>query len=1365
MTLTHARTVQYIGILFSLLLIAVGYWYWSVRAGVKTSTGGLQPQGVGDLSAGLAGYWKLDETTGSTAADASTNANTGTLTNMENGDWVTGQIGNGLTFDGTDEYVTAGTNSALDVGTNPFSLSVWFKTTDTSGAIIGKGGTNSGGERYYIGTETADCTSGKVKVDIDDDTTKQFVCSTTTVTDNAWHQVALVRGRTTLEIYVDGKKEGTAVDITGYGSLNSTRPFTIGSMYDEVAAAQSSFFSGTVDEARLYHRALSADEVASLYRLTTPTEVDTSLKGYWSFNSDALSGTTAYDWSGAGKNGTLTNGPAINEGRVGQGLSFDGTNDYIATAATIPSQGSISVWAKPNFPLDPSSRAYFQNASESGGHFHFGFNAYDGYNTWELSYRGGYGSTVDIIGKPYTSDVDVQRWRHVVVSWDAATGGQMYVDGILVSSTTGTTGNFVAMPMSIGSDSGDFWKGNIDEVRLYNRILSVAEVKGLYDTAAPDKGNTSALQAQGNGRLDSGLAGYWKLDETTGSSAADASTNGNTGTLTNMENGDWVTGQIGNSLDFDGTNEYVSASATPFVSHSSGTITAWIKSTNSGFAQTIFGISTLASSNYAGFFATNSDGKLWLRIKGNGLDLVNCSVTDSGSSAQVAASGTWTFVAITNDATGKKFFKNAYQQGNDCSSDTTWFDDLSAQTPVDTSIGSWLVAGGSQQHFQGSIDEVRVYDHALSSDEIANLYRVTAPTAVDTGLKGYWSFNGQDMNGTTAFDRSGAGNTGTLTNGPAIAEGLAGQALSFDGVNDYVDTADIAFTGPFTFSTWFYTTSNSQTGMIFGEDGSNSGGGAKLGIVSGNLFVRVMDAGSSDTTVTAPAVNQWHHATLVRDGSNKVDLYIDGVFTKRLFADAVQAETFTWDVIGSAADLSQNFSGKLDEIRAYNRALTAAEIKGLYDISKPDATNSASSQAQGTGRLDSGLIGYWALDENTGTSATDTSTNGNNGTLTGGPTWTTGQIGSAVDFDGVDDNIATPSVRGVVNATTSVWIRPDSVTGTHTVIRHDNNFGIDLANDEIRWYWEGGSAYHDTTAANLSTGQWYHIVGTYFSGGSSNNVQVYVNGVAQTLSNDDETNTPSASSGVVASSWLGSYYDGQLDEVRIYDRTLSPDEVWQLYRLGTPTGTETSLKGYWSFNGQDMSGTMAYDRSGSGNNGTLTNSPAITEGKLGQGLSFDGTNKFVNAGDPTNGSLDPANITISAWVWRNGSQSSYARIVDKMATGGYQLYAYSTNNTLGGYMTNGVTPSGDINSGWAIPNQQWAHVALTYDGTNMLFYGDGVLVKTQAYGSGLANTTDTFSIGNNGSGTGNWNGSIDEVRVYDRALSASEIKTLYSSGK
>jgi PKD repeat protein len=184
------------------------------------------------------------------------------------------------------------------------------------------------------------------------------------------------------------------------------------------------------------------------------------------------------------------------------------------------------------------------------------------------------------------------------------------------------------------------------------------------------------------------------------------------------------------------------------------------------------------------------------------------------------------------------------------------------------------------------------------------------------------------------------------------------------------------------------------------------------------------------------------------------------------------------------------------------------------------------------------------------------------------------------------------------------------------------------------------------------------------------------------------------------------------------------------------------------------------------NNATLVNGATFGSGEVGQAFSLNGAGAFVSASDSP--SLDITNqITIEAWIYIDALTPYYgtynARIVDKSAPGlnnGYlldyipdNLRFYAGNNAAAG-----STP---------LPPHQWTHVAGVYDGTSAKVYVDGVL-DGSAPGSGpipVNNLPLTIGANSTGAFGGNYfNGLIDEVSIYDRALSPSEIQAIYNAG-
>jgi hypothetical protein len=257
---------------------------------------------------------------------------------------------------------------------------------------------------------------------------------------------------------------------------------------------------------------------------------------------------------------------------------------------------------------------------------------------------------------------------------------------------------------------------------------------------------------------------------------------------------------------------------------------------------------------------------------------------------------------------------------------------------------------------------------------------------------------------------------------------------------------------------------------------------------------------------------------------------------------------------------------------------------------------------------------------------------------------------------------------------------------------------------------------------------------------------------------------------------------------RIYNRALSALEVSNLYsssgealgivnRAHLDTLTN-GLAGYWSFDGSQMSGNTATDGSGNGNSGTLTNGPTKTIGVLGQSVRFDGSDDYVSMGDAValNG-VQPR--TLSTWVkFTSDPLTSAQWLIERsnatLAT--YWLWWNGDNsfslgdNTLvcGHRITNGTGEQ--IANTWTPVANTWYHVSCVYDGSQLIEYVNGVLLGSA--GSATGSVTDetssarTLQFGRRiATGGNNLNGSLDDVRIYSRALNASEVDQLYRLGK
>ncbi len=199
----------------------------------------------------------------------------------------------------------------------------------------------------------------------------------------------------------------------------------------------------------------------------------------------------------------------------------------------------------------------------------------------------------------------------------------------------------------------------------------------------------------------------------------------------------------------------------------------------------------------------------------------------------------------------------------------------------------------------------------------------------------------------------------------------------------------------------------------------------------------------------------------------------------------------------------------------------------------------------------------------------------------------------------------------------------------------------------------------------------------------------------------------------------------------------------------------TGLVAAYAFN--ETSGTTASDASGNGRTGTVNGATWSASGRYGGALSFDGSNDLVTVADAN--ALDlTTGMTLSAWL-RPTTLSGWRTALLKEAPSGlsYALYAHDNSPQPAAYVNVGSDRSAAGTGALAL--NTWSHLASTYDGTTLRLYVNGVLVGSQAMTGAIAASTGALHIGGNTIWGEDFSGLIDDVRVYNRALSVSEIQT------
>ncbi len=206
----------------------------------------------------------------------------------------------------------------------------------------------------------------------------------------------------------------------------------------------------------------------------------------------------------------------------------------------------------------------------------------------------------------------------------------------------------------------------------------------------------------------------------------------------------------------------------------------------------------------------------------------------------------------------------------------------------------------------------------------------------------------------------------------------------------------------------------------------------------------------------------------------------------------------------------------------------------------------------------------------------------------------------------------------------------------------------------------------------------------------------------------------------------------------------------------------TGLVAAYAFN--EGTGTTTADATGTGHVGTLTGAVWTAAGKNGSALSFDGVNDWVTVNDAND--LDLTNgMTLEAWVRPNALAGWNSVVMKEHGTDtlAYSLYA----NDAGPYpaVTIRVGVIDQTAPGAApVPLGQWTHLAATYDGTTLRFYVNGVQVSSRAQTGNMVVSTRALRIGGNGVWGEYFNGLVDDVRIYNRALTATEIQADMAAG-
>ncbi len=533
----------------------------------------------------------------------------------------------------------------------------------------------------------------------------------------------------------------------------------------------------------------------------------------------------------------------------------------------------------------------------------------------------------------------------------------------------------------------------------------------------------------------------------------------------------------------------------------------------------------------------------------------------------------------------------------------------------------------------------------------------------------------------------------------------------------------------------------------------------------------ILDATAPAITITSPTSNATYSTTgnTINLGGNASDV-TSGVnvvtWSSNRGGSGTASGTTSWSITSIALSSGSNII-----------TVTVTDKAGNTDTDTITVSYSGSNNLQA----------YYALDTGAGSTATDSSGNNRNGTINGAA-WSAGKNGNGLRFNGTSDYVSIPLINNDEISISAWFYKNARDTSNADAIfggwRWEDNTRLQEGYD-LRFYQDspdtlqfvlvtqnGGGVKTQRKAEYTfgnSVGAWYHVAGTYNK--TTGEQKLYIDGQLV------DTQTHPAGNTVVPLSFYSDmrighsrvndgYFNGIIDEVRIYNQALSDQMVLEL--------SANTLAGHWKFD--EGSGTVANDSSGNNRNGTIIGAVWST-GKTGKGLRFNGTADYVSI--PR---MYYDEISISAWFYKNARDTSNADAIfggwrwedNTRLQEGYDLRFYQDSpDTLQFVLVtqNGGGVKTQRKAEYTFGNSvgAWYHVAGTYNKTTgeQKLYIDGQLVDTQTHPAGnvivpLTSYSD-MRIGYSRVNDGYFNGTLDDVRLYNNTLSAQKVLELFNA--
>ena len=865
-------------------------------------------------------------------------------------------------------------------------------------------------------------------------------------------------------------------------------------------------------------------------------------------------------------------------GKYSSGLQFDGSDDFISLADNADfdfaaaDNFTVSAWVKHDGAIATNEDYILTKADATTGGYKLYMDA-----SGDFCFVTDDDSTWDTSDSACTSAVDYDdgNWHYVTGVKTGTSKIELFVDGVLVASDaslddTNTLANGNALYIGVDRDgTSNPWDGTIDDPRVYRYARTQKQIVSDMNAGHPAPGSP----------VGSALLHY-KFDEGYGLTANNSGNVGSTanGTLaTGSSAPTWTNaGKFGKALSFDG-NDYINTSKN--FRQTDGTISLWFKGSASAIDKYLLG---QQNSNPTLTVYQNSEDKLKFWIRNSAATSVALVSTNTIND------DTWHSFVGTWGANGMKLYIDGILNSSD---PTTIYDDGSTSSMI---IGGLNIAGGPNYFWPGSMDQVKIYSYALTSDEVKLEYNqgksiVLGAKSVGVGASGASFSAGREYCvpgdastcnppvgewkmdegvGGTANDTSGNGRTGTLGSGnsaPTWATGKFGPGLKFDGANDKISVSDFTMgTNALSISGWMKF--NNYTGSAYNSLIAKQDEYVFYAPGSSGAFAFYIYGSSADCTTTDAYTNiqnnEWIYFTGVYNGTAQTKkIYVNGqeVASTACNAGVLDNTVYTF-YLGRGTGETYWVNGLMDQVRIYDYARTPAQIAWEFNKGAPIA-HYKFDECQGTTAYNSVRTFNDAPAGNNGTIYPGASGNTAVGTCTSGTSthmWyngATGKRGASLDFDGTNDYVKVNDASTLEPSNTislSAWVKT-SQSGTNFIGIIDKYSGsaagymLDLPSGTnmyprftIRTDQTPTAGQQVTATIAINDGSWHHIIGTY----DTTSCKIYIDGKLNTSASC--TGTPVYDSHALIFGGDGvstNFFAGQIDDVKIFNYVLTAAQI------------------------------------------------------------------------------------------------------------------------------------------------------------------------------------------------------------------------------